>query len=129
MSDAILVLNAGSSSLKLAVYACGHSAPGEALVRGEVEGIGGDARYREAGEAPVAVDDVGLPKPHARGWAHAEVVVAGQPVDLDSPSEHLLQGGEEGLVIGVRLPPGPTRMQHISQEHETVADQRRQKVT
>jgi acetate kinase len=61
MSDFLLTLNAGSSSIKFALFA--NDATPEALARGQVDGIGVSPRFCVSGSAcptengPVAIDD------------------------------------------------------------------------
>jgi acetate kinase len=47
--DAILVVNAGSSSLKFQVFATGASGDLDCLVKGQMDGIGTRPRLRAAG--------------------------------------------------------------------------------
>ncbi|MFZ4759889.1 MAG: acetate/propionate family kinase [Burkholderiaceae bacterium] len=57
-ADTVLVLNAGSSSLKFSLFAIDHDALDE-LVRGQVDGIGTDARFvakRTDGTPPERID-------------------------------------------------------------------------
>ena len=58
MSELVLVLNAGSSSLKFAVFDTGASEPWPVLARGQVEGIGTAPRMsvRDGGGAAMASD-------------------------------------------------------------------------
>jgi acetate kinase len=53
MGDVVVTVNAGSSSLKFAAFALGDLS---ALLRGEIERIGADARLAIAGEAETHVD-------------------------------------------------------------------------
>jgi acetate kinase len=75
MNDAIIVLNAGSSSLKFSIY----SVAGEALnleVRGQVEGLGTKARFTAKEPTGVVVADMdlvesdGKPAGHREAFAH-----------------------------------------------------------
>jgi acetate kinase len=59
MSDAILVLNAGSSSLKFSAFAAGQG-HGELLARGQVEGIGTAPRYTLRGANGAVIEQQAL---------------------------------------------------------------------
>ncbi len=63
MSDAVLVLNAGSSSLKFAVFGVGDAATDRSpILRGQIAGIGATPRFdaRDAGGRALVDDPVGL---------------------------------------------------------------------
>ena len=56
MSDALLILNAGSSSLKFAIYEAGRPGADPALLlRGQIEGLGRQPRFSLADEAPASL--------------------------------------------------------------------------
>ena len=46
MTDAILTINAGSSSVKFALFARGQPLAPQAALRGEIEGIGAQPRLK-----------------------------------------------------------------------------------
>lgn len=75
----LLVLNAGSSSLKAALFACGD--PPEPLLRGAVEEIGDAARLAFGGEAPVALAGAGG-RDHAAALATLLAGMAGRVADM-----------------------------------------------
>ncbi|MCL7422397.1 MAG: acetate/propionate family kinase [Methylobacter sp.] len=53
MQEAIIVINAGSSSIKFAIFAAGGSRHPEALYRGEIAGIGSEAQFKVQGTSRV----------------------------------------------------------------------------
>jgi acetate kinase len=55
MTDAILVINAGSSSIKFATFAAGHREP-HLLVKGQLDGLGSDPAFRVKDAAGSVVD-------------------------------------------------------------------------
>jgi len=55
MNDHVLVLNAGSSSIKFGVYSAAGGAPGERLLGGQIAGIGGRALLSATAANDVAV--------------------------------------------------------------------------
>ena len=59
MTDAILVLNAGSSSLKFAVYP---AATGDAILKGKVAGIGTDPVFSATDAQGLSLLLAGLPQ-------------------------------------------------------------------
>ena len=62
MADAILVLNAGSSSLKFQVYAIAGGGALERLIKGQMDGIGTRPRLRaEAADKKALVDHAYAP--------------------------------------------------------------------
>ncbi len=70
MQNSILVLNAGSSSIKFAVYpAAGGDAP---LIKGMIDGIGGAARFKATGADGSALEAGGLSK-LGDGLGHADL--------------------------------------------------------
>lgn len=64
MKDAILIINAGSSSIKFAVFAATAGAAGERLFAGSVSGIGGKQGRFTIDAAPAAQDPGSKPDPH-----------------------------------------------------------------
>ena len=60
MTEAILTINAGSSSIKFALFGRGEPLQPQAALRGEIDGIGAQPRLRaqDAGGAP------STPEPH-----------------------------------------------------------------
>jgi acetate kinase len=83
MTDAVLVLNAGSSSVKFAVYSGGDSAEPELAFKGQLEGIGSDPSFAVKNEHGETIDERdewprGSPLRHAGAiryildWLHSE---------------------------------------------------------
>jgi acetate kinase len=95
VTDAILVINAGSSSIKFATFAAGRADP-QLLVKGQLDGLGSDPAFRVKDAAGRVIDDRddwprGSPLDHAGamrfilGWVrvhadHINVVAAGHRV-------------------------------------------------
>jgi acetate kinase len=64
VSDVVLVLNAGSSSLKFAIFGIASDGqPGRRICRGEVDAIGGKARLVLQGEGIAPVDGAPIAAP------------------------------------------------------------------
>ena len=93
MSDVLLVINAGSSSIKFSVYAVGSGAPLALRYRGEVDGLGARPRFvaREASGGEPAAEVLGAGASHDDAlrkildWIEArtagtEIVAAGHRV-------------------------------------------------
>jgi len=72
MSEAILAINTGSSSIKFAVYACSRPMQLEVLVRGRITGIGAAARFHARMEsgAETASDESLGDADHARAMEY-----------------------------------------------------------
>ncbi len=99
MTQVLLVVNAGSSSIKFSVYALGSSsAPLELRYRGEVDGLGARPRFtaRGAGGEELAAEALGASASHDDAlrkileWIEArtagtEIVAAGHPVVPGGP--------------------------------------------
>ncbi len=120
MSDAILTLNAGSSSIKFALFAAGTSIPQQAEITGQIDGIGARPHLKARDRAGTVLDDLDLPlgagadgqhrdaldflvrwlHDHEAGWTIAAVghrVVHGaerysQPIVLDDATLDVLRG-------------------------------------
>lgn len=69
MSDAIVVLNAGSSSLKFSIYGVADQAL-NLVARGQIEGLGTSPRFKAKDEQGQTLADVALKD--AQGFGHAE---------------------------------------------------------
>ncbi len=95
MADAILVLNAGSSSLKFSVFLDGD--PPRSLVRGQLEGLFTRPRF-------VARDDTGVIG--EQEWA------AGTKLGHDGAIEFLLTWGRDGAIRGHRIIAAGHRVVH-----------------
>jgi acetate kinase len=61
MSEAILTINAGSSSIKFALFANGHDIPAEPEVVGQIDGIGAHPHLKAKNAAGKVLDDCDLP--------------------------------------------------------------------
>jgi acetate kinase len=61
MSEAILTLNAGSSSIKFALFANGHGIPAEPEVVGQIDGIGTHPHLKAKNAAGKVLDNCDLP--------------------------------------------------------------------
>ena len=61
MSDAILTLNAGSSSIKFALFAAGGAVPQQAELTGQIDGIGARPHLKARDRAGEVLDDLDLP--------------------------------------------------------------------
>ncbi len=85
MTDAILVLNAGSSSLKFSVFAVGGSNC-ESLLRGQVEGLGGKPRFVARDQAGEVVG--------THEWT------TGEQMGHEAAIQFLLAWGREGPLAG-----------------------------
>ncbi len=109
MTDAIMVINAGSSSIKFALVATGRVAPaatggaGARLAGGQIDRIGGEPCYRPAGEA-------GGPTPAGAGRTHASLLgwLVGR-VRADHPGVRIVAGGHR-VVHGGREFAGPAEV-------------------
>ena len=99
-ADTVLVLNAGSSSLKFSLFALGDDTLDE-LVRGQVDGIGTDARFvakRTDGTSPehIDLDDAACATPVAALdwlWRWLEGALAGRR--LVAVGHRVVHGGPE----------------------------------
>lgn len=62
MADALLTLNAGSSSIKFALFRCGHPVPAQPEIVGQIDGIGtaGNARITAQDKTGRTLDDSNL---------------------------------------------------------------------
>ncbi len=111
MNGIVLVLNAGSSSLKFAVFAAGAAGP-EPLFRGQVEGIGAVPRFIGKAAAGTVLaerrwDAASAPANHAAAlgviieWL--EGVLEGRPVQAIG---HRVVHGGPGFAAPVRITPG-----------------------
>ncbi len=94
MTDAILALNAGSSSLKFALYEAGSLAP---LCRGGLSGLGGAVRYEISG--PLALAEAVPPGPlcghgEAVGWLLA-AIGRGPGLTLRAAGHRVVHGGRD----------------------------------
>ncbi len=96
MTDAILVLNAGSSSLKFSVFLDGE--PPEPLLRGQLEGLFTQPRF-------VARD-------HAGGVAGEKDWAAGTRLGHDGAIEFLFTWGRGGALRGHRIAAAGHRVVH-----------------
>jgi acetate kinase len=96
MADAILVLNAGSSSLKFSVFLGGE--PPRSLLRGELEGLFTQPRFLARDEDGRMVGE--------RAWA------AGTKLGHDGAIEHLFAWGREGALHGHRIIAAGHRVVH-----------------
>ena len=65
MTDAIIVINAGSTSLKFGAYAAGHADSPPLLCRGEIEGMQDDPRFAVSNPAGTPWDTHAWGKDHA----------------------------------------------------------------
>ncbi|HNH36168.1 MAG TPA: acetate/propionate family kinase [Rhodocyclaceae bacterium] len=120
MSDAILTLNAGSSSIKFALFAAGGAVPQQAELTGQIDGIGARPHLKARDRSGEVLDDLDLPlgagpegqhrgaleflvrwlHAHEAGWRIAAVghrVVHGaerysQPIVLDDATLEILRG-------------------------------------
>jgi acetate kinase len=61
MSEAILTINAGSSSIKFALFANGHAVPAEPEVVGQIDGIGARPHLKAKNAAGDVLDNCDLP--------------------------------------------------------------------
>ena len=61
MNRAILVLNAGSSSIKFALFGADEGEPRQATLSGQIEGIGGETRLRARSAADAPIADAAVP--------------------------------------------------------------------
>jgi acetate kinase len=115
MSEAIIVLNAGSSSLKFSVYATGGSAP-RVAARGQIEGLGTHPHFK-AKDALVFTAGLGENSPLVRqqvcerlAWlglaVHAGANEAGRgqisPAG-ELPSAWVIPTDEEGVIAAQTL--------------------------
>jgi acetate kinase len=124
MTDAIAVINAGSSSLKFAVYARGRAAGEAPLLRGQVEGLGATARYRESsGAGPSSsrtLDDV-PDHAGALGFLMARIGELGPELRLAGIGHRVVHGGtdfaEPVLVSSVTLA-ALTRLVPLAPQHQ-----------
>jgi acetate kinase len=96
MADAILVLNAGSSSLKFSVFLDGE--PPEPLLRGQLEGLFTQPRFLARDEAGRTIGE--------RAWA------AGTELGHHGAIEHLFAWGREGALRGHRIIAAGHRVVH-----------------
>jgi acetate kinase len=72
MTGAILTLNAGSSSLKAALYPAGEAAP--ALMRAQADGLGATPRLKATGADGAALADEALPDDIAQAGALERII-------------------------------------------------------
>ena len=94
MGDAILVLNAGSSSLKFSAFRVEPGA-GDPLARGQVEGIGTAPRFVLRGPAGEVIEEQTLPADAPLDHAHALGVI------VERCQTHL--GGNRLVAVGHRV--------------------------
>jgi acetate kinase len=101
VADAILTLNAGSSSIKFALFEAGSPPPREASLSGQIDGLGARGHLKARDAAGTTLEDTDL------------------PLDKDSPHRaalaflvERLQGGGPGariVAVGHRVVHGGTR--------------------
>ena len=96
MADAILVLNAGSSSLKFSVFLQGE--PPAPLLRGQLEGLFTQPRF--------------LVRDHAGGVAGEKEWAAGSRLGHDGAIEFLFAWGRGGALRGHRIVAAGHRVVH-----------------
>ncbi|QDL94212.1 acetate/propionate family kinase (plasmid) [Paroceanicella profunda] len=96
MSDAVLVLNAGSSSIKFALFSAEGPADTQALVSGLVERIGAGAMYR-FGHDPVAPVPGGHGDSHANAmhWLVAALMQRFDGIDIVAGGHRVVHGGAD----------------------------------
>jgi acetate kinase len=96
MADAMLVLNAGSSSLKFSVFLDGE--PPEPLLRGQLEGLITEPRF--------------LARDHANGVVGEKKWAAGTRLGHDGAIEFLFTWGRGGVLRGHRIVAAGHRVVH-----------------
>jgi acetate kinase len=102
VSEAILVLNAGSSSIKFSVYRLTET-PLALAVRGQVTGLGTSPHFRAVGGDKVVLVDTSLPSSpesfrHAEAFAHAAQWLRGHfggQLMLAAAGHRVVHGGQE----------------------------------
>lgn len=104
----ILVLNAGSSSLKFALYRAGGDADGRLEARGQVEGIGAAPRFQVRDASGDAIDGPRLDPAHVRD-GHAALDAVTSWLGERWRHDQLLAIGHRVVHGGPRFP-GPVRV-------------------
>ncbi len=106
MNDAILVINAGSSSIKFATYAAADPEAPELLARGQIEGLRTGARFvvERAGGGGRSEQRWEAPMTHADALAHVM-----QWLREHAPDVTIAAAGHR-VVFGGTAYPGPTRL-------------------
>jgi acetate kinase len=104
MSDAILVINAGSSSIKFKLYALGPEEALETVFSGVLDGIGGEARLKAKDGAGQPLDERSLDKGAAADPGAAQKIV------MDWLGDHL--GSHSMIGVGHRVVHGGPTFTH-----------------
>jgi|GEM_PF-6721699 len=99
MREALLILNAGSSSLKVSVYR--DSDPPELLLRGQLESLLTEPQFEARDAADAVIDEHSWPSGLALGHAGADFKT---PISVSFVSEHQVHGQAAGGHVARRAP-------------------------
>src|SRR6478609_2435094 len=102
MNDAIIVLNAGSSSLKFCIYDVGQAGL-DLVARGQIEGLGTSPRFKAKNKHGEGIADAPVVSPggqvghneafaHLADWARENYAGAYQPVAI---GHRVVHGGSK----------------------------------
>ncbi len=112
MTDALLVLNAGSSSIKFALFELGRDGALALRYGGEVEGIGDAPRFVAHDASRVRLEDAALPSSAGRDLTHEELLTMllgwverhADRFDLVAAGHRVVHGGRR-FAVPVRVTP------------------------